>query len=1010
MEILSYPVGLLIGLFPIAADLGPSREPAHLLLDSRPVCELTERAPGCMVDLGLDPRVHLLELVRTDATGRVTERVRRWVNRPGVEPEVLASGTCDEKRRQCDFDLSWAHPAKLDPKRLDLTLDGVAVWHGREHHATVPLAKGAKPQVLVLDAQFSDGTRASYTRTLFAFYPEVAQAALQAVPILQSPGAPPDASAAEALREAGWPVRIVEESEPEIAFVVEPRVFDVVPALKAKAFDGNAYSSFSSTFTGIRVVLANESLMSFDSSMSRKGWLGALLHLTPAAPSRWARIADGVAAAGYTLGSVPRSRVVVLVVGADHPDLSTFSAAQVRAYLSEVMVPLVVWRVGNAVASDWPEGVRIGTAEDFGAALASLRVSLNRQRIAWIEGTRDIRYAGKQLTATVPIAGRDAETPPLPELIPSSDFAGGTVPVLSSIGPDGGTVHALAASADGSVVYAGTHAGIFRSADRGATWVRASAGLSLSPVRCLAVDPSDSGAVYAGTDGGLFVTSDSGEHWRAATSLASPPVTALALDARKPARLYVGTRGRGVLWSGDGGATLLAGTLDHGDVRALAVDPRDRSVWAATEEGLFRSADHGFGWTAAGKPSGRVLALVLDPRVPGRAYAGTAGDGLIVSVDGGSSWRPTKLSAAFVTDLAPVAGPPAALLAASTDGVFSSTDGGATWKLARIGAIEALAPAGPGVVLAAGLRGVLRAEPPGRKWGESNRGLFARAVYAVAATPSALCAGTSSQLLRLPAKGGAWESVPGIPEDASGTFAIAPLGSDPSAELLVGTSGDIGRSLGGGSSWSWVPTHTVFSLASDPGQPGVAYAATRAAVLRSEDGGLGWKIASDGLLKTFAFQLAVDPRSSSTVYAATAGSGVYRTTDAAKSWKPGGTELARSIVRSLVLDPNAMDTVYAGTDRGVFASTTGGRTWSPLFDGLPRAPVYALSADPKSPMTFFAGTGAGLFETIDGGRHWNTAFAGRIPAPVTSLSLDASGDALVAGTLGAGVFLVPLRN
>ncbi|MFY9551677.1 MAG: hypothetical protein WAU32_11040, partial [Thermoanaerobaculia bacterium] len=298
----------------------------------------------------------------------------------------------------------------------------------------------------------------------------------------------------------------------------------------------------------------------------------------------------------------------------------------------------------------------------------------------------------------------------------------------------------------------------------------------------------------------------------------------------------------------------------------------------------------------------------------------------------------------------------------------------------------------------------------GHRWSESNRGLSARSVYAVAATASGLCAGTASQLLRLPPGGAAWEPVPGIPEDAAGAYAIAPLGPAEAPELLVGTSGDIGRSLERGTSWSWVPTHSVFSLAPDPAQPGLAYAATRSAVLRSEDGGLAWKIASNGMLKTFAFQLAVDPKSASTVYAATAGSGVYRTTDAAKSWKPGGPELARSIVRSLALDPNAMDTLYAGTDRGVFATTTAGRTWSPLFDGLPRAPVYALAADPKSPLTFFAGTGAGLFETIDGGRHWNAAFAGGIPAPVTALSLDASGDMLVAGTLGAGVFVVPLRK
>ena len=38
-------------------------------------------------------------------------------------------------------------------------------------------------------------------------------------------------------------------------------------------------------------------------------------------------------------------------------------------------------------------------------------------------------------------------------------------------------------------------------------------------------------------------------------------------------------------------------------VRALAVDPHDHTVWASTEQGLFRSGDRGFRWTSvAGVP------------------------------------------------------------------------------------------------------------------------------------------------------------------------------------------------------------------------------------------------------------------------------------------------------------------------------------------------------------------------------------------------------------------------
>ena len=143
MEILSYPIGLLVGLFPIAASLGPSKAPAHLILDGQPVCELTERSPGCMVDLGRDPRVHLLELLRTDVAGHVTERVRRWVNRPGIDSEVLVAGGCDEAARQCEFDITWAHPLRLDPKRIDLVLDGAPAEQEPDaklrHHCPSPV-------------------------------------------------------------------------------------------------------------------------------------------------------------------------------------------------------------------------------------------------------------------------------------------------------------------------------------------------------------------------------------------------------------------------------------------------------------------------------------------------------------------------------------------------------------------------------------------------------------------------------------------------------------------------------------------------------------------------------------------------------------------------------------------------------------------------------------------------------------------------------------------------------
>jgi hypothetical protein len=78
VEILTYPIGLVIGMLPVIANLGPQASlPAQLLLDGRPACVMTAETPKCTVDLGADLRVHRLELVRTDAKGTVIERATR---------------------------------------------------------------------------------------------------------------------------------------------------------------------------------------------------------------------------------------------------------------------------------------------------------------------------------------------------------------------------------------------------------------------------------------------------------------------------------------------------------------------------------------------------------------------------------------------------------------------------------------------------------------------------------------------------------------------------------------------------------------------------------------------------------------------------------------------------------------------------------------------------------------------------------------------------------------------
>ena len=417
MEILSYPIGLLVGLFPVAVDLGPGGEPAHLLLDGRPACIVTARVPACTVDLGQGPRLHRLELVRTDNNGRIVERVERWVNRPGIQSEVRVQGNCDEKRRECAFTMTWAHPVKLDPKKVSLALDGRVVSTAVSHTVRVPFPKGAPPQVLTADAVFADGARAAFTTVLLGSYPETAEARLRAVALSVSGSSPDDASIAASLKAAGWPLRTAEQGEAEAIFVAQTAQLERIPSLYRQAVaDPISYAGRLQALAAILVIVPNESLTAFDALSSRRGpagWLRTLMGANSGVGTvRRYRTADAVAVAGYKLGSSSRRRVLVLVLGSEVDDSSAFSPAQVQAYLKDVMVPLVVWRIGNAAAPEWPAGPRMEKPSEVAAAIAAVRRDLDQQRVAWVEQDFDPRSWSPRLPAGISIAGREEASTP----------------------------------------------------------------------------------------------------------------------------------------------------------------------------------------------------------------------------------------------------------------------------------------------------------------------------------------------------------------------------------------------------------------------------------------------------------------------------------------------------------------------------------------------------------------------------------------------------------------------
>ncbi|MBK9064265.1 MAG: hypothetical protein IPL89_13895 [Acidobacteria bacterium] len=391
MQILTYPVGVVVGLLPVVVELGAPPRPASLLLDGRPACTFVSEASTCVVDLGSAPKVHVLELVRKGPAGNVVERAVRWVNRPGAaEAEVQTRTRCPEGGGRCSVRVGWAHPERQNPKKISVALDGKRAATTRNRDVSLDVA-GTRGSILTVDLVFPDGRRATHASVLGGRVHGDEDTAITAN--LDAGACGPDGPAAAAARRraAGENVRAAERGEAEIVVVAEPAAYGALARLVGPAHvvpkppDRVALDDIlrKAGFT-VHVVVADRRLARGE-LQPKEPVLDAILETLDATPLRPVRLADAVASAALHVGVPGNRRLVVLVAAEGAEDSSALGAAGVRAYLDEIRVPLAVWRMQPAARPDWPEGRTIATVEDFRAALLDAKERLDCQAVVWIE-------------------------------------------------------------------------------------------------------------------------------------------------------------------------------------------------------------------------------------------------------------------------------------------------------------------------------------------------------------------------------------------------------------------------------------------------------------------------------------------------------------------------------------------------------------------------------------------------------------------------------------------------
>ena len=309
-------------------------------------------------------------------------------------------------------------------------------------------------------------------------------------------------------------------------------------------------------------------------------------------------------------------------------------------------------------------------------------------------------------------------------------------------------------------------------------------------------------------------------------------------------------------------------------------------------------------------------------------------------------------------------------------GIYRSTDSGATWSAVNAGfstefGVAALAvdPSNPNVVYAAfeGLPEVANVGPGGR----SGFGVF-----------------------RSENGGGSWIPIDtGLPARAQAVaLAIDPHTSStvycvaaPQGEFEVPVVNSVYRSSDSGAHWTLANTGLPSAnlgprvLAIDPATTSTLYAGTgQNGVFKSVDGGAHWTPANSGIAGASIDAIAIDPVSPATIWVGSA-AGVFRSTDGGMTWNGSkATALGEQAVNAIALDAGGGPTLYAATAQGVFRSVDGGGTWAAATDsGLAETTPNALLADPHVPGVVYAGLSVfGVFRSADGGAAWTSSSTG----------------------------------
>ncbi|HTP10204.1 MAG TPA: hypothetical protein VMP08_18250 [Anaerolineae bacterium] len=592
-------------------------------------------------------------------------------------------------------------------------------------------------------------------------------------------------------------------------------------------------------------------------------------------------------------------------------------------------------------------------------------------------------------------------------------------------------IGALDFAVDGSVIAGVTYgdgassAAACRSIDGGSTWQLLGSGLENGDLLDLTSTSNSSesdlhGALsfYAGTHSGLWridqfqrdptepgAWESSGPIGGRADTLALSPNFAndgIALTGEVD-WIKVSDYGRGLFKSSDWGQTWRSispsleepPTSGNEAVHEYAFSPgfvTDKTVFAATSHGLYKSTDKGDTWQwlkqATPDAPGGVTRVMLSPDYPtsGHLFDSNLYGCLSLSQDYGQTWAKCVTPAsAYSVQYSPNFASDNTIFASGFN-EYRSTNRGLDWTQILTGTSSFILSPNytvDHIAFTVGA-GISKTIDNGMSWTP----LLSAPVNSLSISPQFGADQTlfgsgdaNSNIVYRSISGGAtWLSgTIGVSTTTVGSISLSPDFAGDHIAYAIGNDG-LYRSTNSGVDWSLSSNfdqQAITSLIYAPDWPTHPYlfVTTDQATYRSIDSGTTWLLVPD-LAHIPIESVLFSPGWPTQPYILIGSAqGIYRSTDGGATWSrmSGYTSLSAS---ALVMSND--DAIWlTGTSNGLYASTDHADNWAPF--GAPRTYIYQIAASPAyaADHTVFVegsygGMGANLLRTTDGGATWQS--------------------------------------